>query len=129
MNSLLTRLSGVFERSPDWLHARRRWVWAALILAVLVVGYGSRRLTIDMTLESFLIPGDPVKILYDRFKETFGSDEGIYIVYEARDGDVFSAASLNAVQAIQRALNDAAGPDGDRPPTPLDHILEPKWRL
>ena len=42
----------------------------------------------------------------DEFRAQFGSDDGLYIVYEAKDGDVFSEASLRLVDQLTRRLKN-----------------------
>ena len=77
-----------------------------------------------MTMESFFRKDDPVRLLHERFKETFGSDEGVYIVYRANDGDVLSRASLEAVRGIQQVLllgDDEVSEDDE---TLLEHVMD-----
>jgi predicted RND superfamily exporter protein len=123
MNALLQKLNHLFERLPDTVRRYRLLVWAGFFFLVPFVGFGMQWLEIDMTMDSFFRQNDPVKIMYDRFKDGFGSDEVIYIVYEPRDGDVFSGTSLRAVKRLQEEIVTAAGGTGDGP-SPLEHITE-----
>ncbi len=41
------------------------------------------------------------------FELYIGSDEKVYLVYEAKDGDVFSTTLLKAVKEIQEELEQA----------------------
>jgi len=104
VHELLETLNRTFAALPARLLAKKRAVWAGAISLCLVMGLGAHRLEIDMSMESFFFDDDPVRLLHERFKETFGSDEGIYIVYEAKDGDVLSRDSLEAVRSIQQVL-------------------------
>ncbi len=92
-------------------------------MTVLLV-LGIPRIRIDMTLESFFSQDDPVKILYDTFRDTFGSDDSVYIVYRAKDGDIFSEASLSALQDLQNELIEAAYEENRKDSTILERIQE-----
>ncbi len=124
MNELLEGLNRYFAALPARLRARRLAVWSSTIVFSLLAGVGMGRIEIDMTMESWFLEDDPVRVLHDRFKETFGSDDGIYIVYEARDGDVLSAASLEAVRGVQQALLDGSDDPDDPHAEALEHILD-----
>lgn len=126
MKALLRKLNIFFGKLPDALRNHRLLVWGAFILATLIIGSGVVRLKVDMTMDSFFRENDPVKMTYDRFKESFGSDDGVYIVYEARDGDIFSQASLKAVKGIQQELLRSAGNLSKGESTPLGHIADVK---
>ncbi|MCP4754548.1 MAG: RND family transporter [Proteobacteria bacterium] len=129
MKSLLNTLNTFFEHSHDRLIRHRLKIWLGFILLFGVSVLGIPRLSIDMTMESFFEENDPVKLLYDQFRDTFGSDDSVYIVYEAADGDIFSDRSLRALQRLQDLLeNPEAGENGDVPPT-YDHIVEVKTLL
>ena len=87
------------------------WRWTIIILFFIISGfmiYGMMtRFTMDMSLESWFQENDPVKLSLDKFRKQFGSDDGIYIVYEAKDGDVFSEQSLNTLRALHTELDNA----------------------
>ncbi|MCP4908107.1 MAG: MMPL family transporter [bacterium] len=128
MHDTLEALNRFFAALPAWLLGRRIAVWCFAIALTVVSGVGLGRLEVDMTMESFFFENDPVRLLHERFKDTFGSDEGVYIVYEARDGDVLSSASLEAARGVERALLDASGDkdgdDGSSDTAPLQHIVD-----
>jgi len=52
-----------------------------------------KHFNMDMSLESWFYDDDPSKIALDKFRAQFGSDDGVYIVYEPQDKDVFSVFS------------------------------------
>lgn len=104
MDKLLLGANRFFEQIPD-VSRRFRWpLWLAFLVINIVVLAGASRFTIDMTMEVFFEDGDPVKTAYDAFRAEFGSDEAIYLIYEANDGDVFSDASLGALAGIHNEL-------------------------
>ncbi|MCP4688333.1 MAG: MMPL family transporter, partial [Desulfobacterales bacterium] len=126
MNEALDKANEYFEKIPDALRKHRWVVWIVFILLTVGVSFGMTRLTIDMSLEAFFEKKDPVKKAYDRFRVLFGGDENVYIVYKARDGDIFSPASLKAVHGIQEDLLNYRLKLAPGESSPLDHITDVK---
>ncbi len=126
MSEALDKANEYFEKIPDAVRKYRWVVWIAFILLTVGVSLGMTRLSIDMSLEAFFEKNDPVKKAYDRFRVLFGGDENVYIVYKAKDGDIFSPASLEAVHGIQEDLLNyrLKLPPGES--SPLDHITDVK---
>lgn len=79
-----------------------------------------------MSLEAYFQEDEPVKEAYDRFRALFGGDEIVYIVYEARDGDIFSETSLNALKGVQEELQNYRFSLKPEEKHPLDHITDVK---
>ena len=108
MQSILTRFNQFFEAAPQrflpW-----RWSIISLFFAVsALMIYGMMtHFTMDMSLESWFQEDDPTKLSLDKFRQQFGSDDGIYLVYEARDGDVFSEKSLAVLRKLHAELDNA----------------------
>ena len=101
---LLNHLNVWFEGLPDRLRPRRRAIWIGVVLLTLVIAGGSYWVKFDMTLDAYFQDDDPMKQNLDRFRMIFGSDESSYVIYRAKDGDIFSDASLRAVRGIQEDL-------------------------
>lgn len=107
MQSVLSQFNHFFESAPQRLLP---WRWSVVILfflqtAVLFYGMASR-FVMDMSLESWFQKDDPVKISLDTFRKQFGSDDGVYIVYQPKDGDVFSEQALSTLKAFHEELDD-----------------------
>lgn len=107
MTSLLTSLNRFFGNVPDRI---RPWRWplivsVALISAITLYGVVTR-MELDATIDSWFANDDPVIQALDDFRRQFGSDDGLFLVYEAKDGDVFSTASLQAVKNLVTKLED-----------------------
>jgi uncharacterized protein len=98
MKSILNTLNIYFETIPNRLLKYKWLVWLILIAVTVFLSFGIVRTKFDMTLEGWFADDDPIKMALDAFKEDFGSDDGVYIVYKPNDGDVFSEKSLKAVQ-------------------------------
>ncbi|MAF64772.1 MAG: hypothetical protein CMJ84_03820, partial [Planctomycetes bacterium] len=124
MHDWLEELNQIFAALPARLRQRHLTVWGAAAVLTILMSAGLGRLQIDTTMESFFFDDDPVRRLHERFKDTFGSDEGVYIVYEARDGDIFSPTSLTAVRGLQEELLAANENDDAQGPSPLHHIVD-----
>jgi len=103
MDKTLLSLSRFFALIPLWI-LRARWpVLIILISSTVFMGYGAAtRTTLDMTIDSFIDQDDPAIAALNEFREQFGSDDSVFLVYRALDGDVFSAQSLRAAQALTR---------------------------
>jgi uncharacterized protein len=101
MKKLLDILCLYFEAIPERLRKKRLIMWVFFIIATTIVGFGIPRNTFDMSLDSWFSKDDPIQIALNHFRAQFGSDEVIYLVYRPKDGDLFSEASLTAVEGIR----------------------------
>lgn len=117
MNTLLIKLNRWFEQAPGVLLPVRWLVLLLFIVITLVMAMGlASRFSMDMSLESWFNDDDPVKLQLDRFRSRFGSDDGVYIVYQAADGDVFSARSLALLASLHQELEAARNQSGSASP-------------
>ena len=126
MKKLLDKVNAFFERVPDTMRRYRWIIWGIFLLLTVIVVMGTGRIKADMSTESFFQKTDPVKRAYDRFRAAFGSDETVYVVYEAKDGDVFSEQSLTALKEIQEELLNYRLNLSPEESSPLDHVTEVK---
>lgn len=109
MENRLLSVSRQFAKLPDTVHQHRHWLWTVIILASLIFAYGAAtRTRMDMRIDSFFDQQDPAIAALNNFRSQFGSDDSVYLVYEAADGDVFSRKSLQAVTALTELLEQAA---------------------
>lgn len=121
---LISRLSDHFENIPDTLR-RRRLVVGIVFLAVLAASvFGMGKLRMDMTIEGWFHKEDPTLVAFHRYHEQFGSEDGVYIIYKPKDGDVFSPASLEAVRGIQEDLINYRSRLKEGETSALDHIVK-----
>jgi len=124
MKDLLLNANQYFGRVPDQLRSVR---WVVLILASLLTmffTYGAvAKFEMDVTMDAFFDDEDPVTQALDDFRRQFGSDDGLFIVYEAKDGDVFSHQSLTLLRDLTKAYDNAADLiTNDESLQSLDHI-------
>ncbi|MCP4298588.1 MAG: MMPL family transporter [Proteobacteria bacterium] len=80
------------------------------------------KLKMDMTIDSWFEEDDPAKIALDNFRHQFGSDDGLYIVYQPKDGDVFSYRSLQLIDELSKELKYPEGITGLSDSNNLGHI-------
>lgn len=121
MSTVFSRITAFFEAIPDGVRGVRVVLWTLFIALTAVAVSGLGRVDLDNSVNAFFRDDVPVKHAYDKFRAVFGSDEVLYIVYEAKDGNVFSPASLAALQGIQDELWGASrDPDNAE----LDHITD-----
>lgn len=107
MQTVLNRCNQFFERAPQLLLP---WRWAVLFVFIsctVAMVYGMvTRFTMDMSLEGWFQDDDPATLSLDKFRNQFGSDDGVYVVYKPKDGDIFSAKSLETLRDFQTELDD-----------------------
>ncbi|MCP4721622.1 MAG: MMPL family transporter [Desulfobacteraceae bacterium] len=126
MGIMINKINLFFENLPDQLRAKRIWVGLFFIFATAFLAMGMKNVVIDESLAAYFHKDDPVKQAYDKFRSIFGGDEYVYIVYKARDKDIFSDSSLTALKNLHHALADYRLGLADNEKSPLDHMEEVK---
>ena len=106
MKNLLLKLNIYFEKVPGKLIPYRKTVLLLALLSTLFMGYGASRFVLDTSFSVWFSESDPAIEALDDFRDQFGSDDGLFIVYEAKDGDVFSNKSLTLVSEITEVLDN-----------------------
>jgi len=106
MKDLLLVLNKYFAIVPGQLRPYRKIVLILALLSTFFMGYGATRFVVDTSYESWFSEEDPAVKSLNEFREQFGSDDGLFIVYEAKDGDVFSNQSLSLISEITEVLNN-----------------------
>lgn len=123
---LVSKLSEHFENIPDVLRRRRLLVGVVFIALLAASIFGISRLRMDMTIEGWFHKEDPTLVAFHRYHAQFGSEDGVYIVYKPKDGDVFSPASLEAARGIQNDLINFRDNLKDGEKSALEHIVNVK---
>ncbi len=121
---LISRLSDHFENIPDVLRRRRLLVGIVFLALLAASVFGMGKLRMDMTIEGWFHKEDPTLVAFHRYHEQFGSEDGVYIIYKPKDGDVFSPASLEAVRGIQEDLINYRSRLKEGEKSALDHIVK-----
>ncbi|MEX2334343.1 MAG: MMPL family transporter, partial [Pseudohongiella sp.] len=105
-NGLLV-LSRFFAMAPGTMVRYRALVCLLLLVGTALSVYSiATRTSLDMSIDSFLDQRDPAIEALNSFRTQFGSDDSVFLVYEARDGNVFSAESLRAVDELTDKLRN-----------------------
>ena len=106
MKNLLLYLNHYFAKVPGQLIPYRKTVLALALLSTIFMGYGASRFVLDTSFDVWFSESDPAIEALEDFRDQFGSDDGLFIVYEAKDGDVFSNKSLTLVSEITQVLDN-----------------------
>ena len=106
MKNLLLYLNGYFARVPGQLIPYRKIVLILALLSTIFMGFGASRFVLDTSFDVWFSESDPAIEALDEFRDQFGSDDGLFIVYEAKDGDVFSNKSLTLIAEITETLDN-----------------------
>lgn len=99
-------LSHYFEGVPDQVRRIKWFMWLFVIAYSAFAFVGIGRAKFDMTIEGWFAADDPTIVAMDDFRARFGSDDHLYIVFKPKDGDVFSAKSLETARALRKDLLD-----------------------
>lgn len=101
MESILLSLSEAFSRAPNKVLKYKTFVLTGLVVITTLMVFGIfSRTELDMTTDSFLDQEDPSMLALNEYRRQFGSDDSVFLVYRAKDGDVFSYESLSAIQQL-----------------------------
>ena len=106
MKNLLLYLNKYFAKVPSQLIPYRKAVLVVALLSTIFMGYGASRFVLDTSFDVWFSEADPAIEALDEFRDQFGSDDGLFIVYEAKDGDVFSNKSLTLISEITEILDN-----------------------
>jgi predicted RND superfamily exporter protein len=124
MNKLLESLAHFFSGFPD-LVRNRKWLVLGIFLTGTVLSFmGMQRLKFDMTIEGWFSDDDPTLVALDGYHAQFGSEDHYFIVYKPKDGNVFSAKSLELLRRIQNDFLNYRASLPDTAKSPLDHIVK-----
>ena len=105
MEKLLIALSDSFAQIPNRVLRYKHFVLTGLMVISLLMVWGVfTRTELDMTTDGFLDQEDPSMLALNEYRRQFGSDDSVFLVYRAKDGDVFSRESLLAIQQLTNDL-------------------------
>jgi predicted RND superfamily exporter protein len=124
MKNILNPVSRFISKVPDKV-LKRKYLYLSLFVAAtifLIANLGN--LKTDMTIEGWIEDDNPTKIAFNEYHAQFGSEDGVYIVYKPKDGDVFSEKSLKIVKSIQEDLLNYRASLKEEEESALDHIVK-----
>ena len=109
MQSLLSSLNNLFERIPGALMPFRWLCLLAFVAMSLFAGLGLKQhFAVNMSPEVWFEENATPLQIRDAFRRQFGSDEGVYIVYRPKSGDVFSDSALRTLEALHKDIERAS---------------------
>lgn len=124
MKNILNPISRFIGKVPEKVLKRKFLYLSLFIAATVFLVYSLGQLRMDMTIEGWIQDDDPTKIAFNEYHAQFGSEDGVYIVYKPKDGDVFSEKSLEVVKNIQNDILSYRERLKDGETSALDHIVK-----
>ncbi|MFV2001490.1 MAG: RND family transporter [Paracoccaceae bacterium] len=128
MNKILEKLAAFFAAIPDTLRPWRVLIALVALFGTVFLAFGVTKFQLDTSFDAWMSDSDPTVQALDDFRRQFGSDDGLFLVYRASDGNVFSPASLSALRDLtdqmenwQDLPTDTLGVDPEVMAS-LDHI-------
>ena len=123
MEKLLISLSDAYALVPNYVLRFKSFVLTGLVVFTAFMVFGIfTRTELDMTTDSFLDQSDPAIFALNEYRRQFGSDDSVFLVYRAKDGDVFSRQSLTAIQQLTDDLRFWQGLDPADYPESINDI-------
>ena len=104
--SLSLFLANYFSNIPEKLRPYRYFGLALFIGSTIFFAVGIPKFQLDSSLETWLPKGDPSIKALEKFKTQFGSDDGVFIVYRAKDNNIFSPSSLTSLRKLTQDLEN-----------------------
>ncbi|MBE0639887.1 MAG: MMPL family transporter [Bacteroidales bacterium] len=90
---------------------RRYWNLAMITLLTIYMGYNARRVSLSYEMTQMLPPTDETRIVYDKFKETFGED-GSVIFIGIQDTNFFKVGEFNDWYDLTEKIHQIEGVEG-----------------
>lgn len=107
MENRLLVLARLFAAAPGFVVRHRILILILVVLISVIQAVGvATRTRIDISTDSMIDQTDPAIAALNAFRTQFGSDDSLFLVYEARDGDIFSSRSLAAARELTESLRD-----------------------
>lgn len=124
MKRVLSFISQYITGVPDWVRKRRLFVLSLIAALTALSFYGMSKLQFDFTVDRWLKQDDAAFVAFNEFRDQFGSDDGVVIVYKPKDGNVFSAKSLQTVKAIRDDLVNYHAKLKEGEQSALEHVVK-----
>ncbi len=117
-------MNNFFYALPQRLRDNRVFVFLLLVIFVVAGLFGVGKLWRDDSIESWLGEDSPVIRQQRQLEQVFGNNEDLFIIVEARDGDIFSPDSLRAFHRLHDKLQSSRVEIQKDSGSPLGHIRE-----
>ncbi|MHA1539984.1 MAG: efflux RND transporter permease subunit [Alphaproteobacteria bacterium] len=83
-----------------WILKNRLWVVLGTLVFVALAGLGMRELVFHTNYRIFFGDDNPQLMAFDDFQDTYSKSDSVLFVLQPKEGDVFNADTLKAVQEI-----------------------------
>lgn len=102
MRNLMLKMEARLGRLGSFIaYAPKRFI-AFSLLFVLALAVNLPKTTVDTSTEGFLHESDPVRVIYDQFRDEFGRDEKIVVAIKSED--VFKLDNLEKLRDLHQRL-------------------------
>jgi predicted RND superfamily exporter protein len=82
---------------------RFRWLLLLLVFLLTIFAfYEMRSIRMDNSNEAFFLEGDPTKLLLDKFRDTFGNEDFVYVLIET--DDFFRTDTIRLIKKLAEDL-------------------------
>lgn len=124
MKRVLSFISQYLTNVPNWVLKRKLFVLSIIVAVTALSFYGMSKLQFDFTVDRWLKQDDAAFVAFNEFRDQFGSDDGVVIVYKPKDGNVFSAKSLQTVKEIRDELINYHAKLKEGEQSALEHVVK-----
>ena len=100
------RIEVLLERWGHFVYRRAWWVLAFCLAVTVGIATQLQHFAIDASLEGFFHPDDPVRVLYDEFREQYGRDTFIIIAIEPKEESLFDRSFLEKLRSLHERIED-----------------------
>jgi len=117
-------IANFFDSVPNQVRKKK---WLIFLITIIITGIcvvSLQQSKFDFTIESWFEKDDPVFVAFNEYHAQFGSEDGVYIAYKPKDGDVFSVKSLETIKGIYEELLNYRLNLKEGEESPLDHIVK-----
>jgi hydrophobe/amphiphile efflux-3 (HAE3) family protein len=98
----ITRINSIFEAISINV-IKRRWIYLSVVIIItLLAMYSASHIHMDNSIEGFFMEDDEHFKYYNRFKDDFGNDRFIYIVYD----NPFTSQNIYLINELGRELEE-----------------------
>ncbi len=112
---------------------RKPWILLGLILGIVLLGIpGAASFRFDASSETLVVEDDPDLLAYEQVAAKFTGDDFLLMTFEPADGNPFTAANLETLNRLTRALSNVEGVQGTfsaldipllkSPPVPISEL-------
>ncbi len=91
------------QRYGEWVIAKRVWLLLLSLAAVLLMASGGRLLEFSTSYRVFFSEYNPQLLAFDALENTYTKNDNVLFVVAPRDGQVFTRATLAALEELTEA--------------------------